>query len=348
MTRMKSAPAPQPRFANKYVSTDLSMGFGTTSNDENKCRPGTGTWTGTCVPRRAHVSASRHQSPSPRGHSEPVPRSTRAVFRATASVSERMQRNQHCVERVFRGVPSWPGGPPNQMKTQIPGPTESVVWIACSGELPWPGGPPNLMKTKISVPPAQNRARQQADAFGAGTVMASSGERPQSFGGSATKERKHSKALRKPRARQQAVWRHVIELLNVSTKETAMLTLPPIPTWQAIHPLIVHFPIVLLLIAPLFIAIGVAGKPDRSYPFLLVALILMALGTMSTFLAASSGDAAGHLLRNAPQVKGVLEKHEELAETTEVVFSALTLIFASILFVPRLLKLEPARAIGRA
>jgi len=125
-----------------------------------------------------------------------------------------------------------------------------------------------------------------------------------------------------------------------------MLTLPPIPTWQAIHPLIVHFPIVLLLIAPLFIAIGVAGKPGRSYPFLLVALILMALGTMSTFLAASSGDAAGHLLRNAPQVKGVLEKHEELAETTEVVFSALTLIFASILFVPRLLKLEPARAIS--
>ncbi|MGA7412614.1 MAG: DUF2231 domain-containing protein [Bryobacteraceae bacterium] len=124
------------------------------------------------------------------------------------------------------------------------------------------------------------------------------------------------------------------------------MTLPPLPAWQAIHPLIIHFPIALLLIAPLFIAIGAVRKPERSYSFLLFALILMAIGTVSTFVAASSGEAAGRLVENAPQVKGVLEQHEELAESTEIVFSALTLIFASILFVPRLLKLEPARAIS--
>jgi uncharacterized membrane protein len=125
-----------------------------------------------------------------------------------------------------------------------------------------------------------------------------------------------------------------------------MLTLPPIPSWQAIHPLIVHFPIVLLLIAPLFIVIGVVLKPARSFPFLLVALILMALGTVSTFVAASSGEAAGELAENVPQAKAVLEQHQEQAETTEIAFSALTLIFASILFVPRLLKREPTRAIS--
>jgi uncharacterized membrane protein len=125
-----------------------------------------------------------------------------------------------------------------------------------------------------------------------------------------------------------------------------MLTLPPIPSWQAIHPLIVHFPIALLLIAPLFIVIGVLRKPEPSFPFLLVALILMALGTASTFVAASSGEAAGELAENVPQAKAVLEQHEELAETTEIAFSALTLIFASILFVPRLLKREPTRAIS--
>ena len=119
-----------------------------------------------------------------------------------------------------------------------------------------------------------------------------------------------------------------------------MLTLPPIPSWQAIHPLIVHFPIALLLIAPLFIVIGVLWNPKRGFAFLLVALILMALGTVSTFVAASSGAAAGELAQNAPQVKVVLEQHEELAETTEIAFSALTLIFAAILFVPRLLRRE--------
>ena len=125
-----------------------------------------------------------------------------------------------------------------------------------------------------------------------------------------------------------------------------MLTLPPIPSWQAIHPLIVHFPIALLLIAPLFIVIGVVRKPERSFPFLLVALILMALGTVATFVAASSGEAAGELAENIPQAKAVLEQHEELAETTEIAFSALTLIFASILFVPRVFKREPTRAIS--
>ncbi len=125
-----------------------------------------------------------------------------------------------------------------------------------------------------------------------------------------------------------------------------MLTLPPIPSWQAIHPLIVHFPIALLLIAPLFIVIGVVRKAKHGFPFLLVALILMALGTASTFIAASSGDAAGELAGNAPQVKAVLEQHEELAQTTEIVFFALTLIFAAILFVPRLLRRERTHAIS--
>jgi uncharacterized membrane protein len=125
-----------------------------------------------------------------------------------------------------------------------------------------------------------------------------------------------------------------------------MLTLPPIPSWQAIHPLIVHFPIALLLIAPLFIVIGALRKPERSFPFLLSALILMVLGMVSTFVAASSGEAAGQLAENVPQAKAVLEQHQDLAETTEIAFSALTLIFTAIVFVPRLLKRDPTRAIS--
>jgi uncharacterized membrane protein len=125
-----------------------------------------------------------------------------------------------------------------------------------------------------------------------------------------------------------------------------MLTLPPVPGWSAIHPLIIHFPVALLLVAPLFILIGVALKPANSFPFLIAALILMALGTLSTFIAASSGEAAGKLVENVPQARAVLEQHEELAETTEIAFSALTLIFASIVFVPRLLRRDPSRVIS--
>ena len=123
-----------------------------------------------------------------------------------------------------------------------------------------------------------------------------------------------------------------------------MLTLPPLPPWHAIHPLLVHFPIALLLIAPLFIMLGFLGKPERSFQFMLVALILMGLGTVGAFVAASSGEAAGELAENIPRAKGVLEQHQELAETTEIAFSALTLIFASILFVPRAFKCPATRA----
>ena len=35
-----------------------------------------------------------------------------------------------------------------------------------------------------------------------------------------------------------------------------MIQLPPIPGWYELHPLVVHFPIALLLIAPLFVLLG--------------------------------------------------------------------------------------------
>ncbi len=122
-----------------------------------------------------------------------------------------------------------------------------------------------------------------------------------------------------------------------------MLTLPPIPNWQAIHPLLVHFPIALLLVAPLFVMAGaILREPTRAFSFMLAALVLMVLGTVSTFITASSGKAAG--LENLPSARRVLELHQELAETAELAFAALTLIFACIVFVPRWLNAEPTPA----
>jgi uncharacterized membrane protein len=125
-----------------------------------------------------------------------------------------------------------------------------------------------------------------------------------------------------------------------------MLTLPPIPSWQAMHPLIVHFPIALLLIAPLFVVIGVLRTPERGVPYMTVALILMILGTVGTYVAAWTGETAGQLAESVPQARGVLEQHEELAVTTELAFTALTLIFASILLAPRAFNTPPSRTVS--
>jgi len=130
-----------------------------------------------------------------------------------------------------------------------------------------------------------------------------------------------------------------------------MIEFPPIPAWDALHPLIVHFPIALLLVAPLFVAIGgllEVRAPGRGRAYLVAALVLLALGTAATFVAVETGEAAGKLTDRTEALSAVLERHESLAETTRLVFSALTAILAAILLVPRAFRRElpPAATAG--
>ncbi len=113
--------------------------------------------------------------------------------------------------------------------------------------------------------------------------------------------------------------------------------LPPIPSWDGLHPLIIHFPIALLLVAPLLVLIGVF-LPNKGRSFLIAAFILMLLGTVASFIAVSTGASAGELAERVVNVESVLENHEELAETTRTVFSALTVIFGVMLFAPMIFK----------
>lgn len=123
-----------------------------------------------------------------------------------------------------------------------------------------------------------------------------------------------------------------------------MIELPPIPTWDALHPLIVHFPVALLLVAPIFVLVGLAMKPERSRGLLVSALVLMILGTMAAWVAVETGEAAGRMADRTPAVNVILEHHEELAESVRLVFTALTAVFAAVLFVPNLIR----RQLGRA
>ncbi len=126
-----------------------------------------------------------------------------------------------------------------------------------------------------------------------------------------------------------------------------MIEFPPIPTWDGLHPLIVHFPIAMLLVAPIFVVLG-ALLPRAGRTFSIAALLLMFMGTTATFVAIETGEAAGELAERTPQVMEVLEHHEELAEQTRTVFVALTTIFLVILVLPRLLSKELGRGTALA
>ena len=119
---------------------------------------------------------------------------------------------------------------------------------------------------------------------------------------------------------------------------------PPIPSWDGLHPIIIHFPIALLMVVPLIILIGIF-MPKNGRAFLVSAFILMLIGTIATFVAVSTGEAAGELAEHVNNVESVLEEHEELAETTRTVFAALSAIFGVVVFAPMLFKKELSRMI---
>ncbi len=125
-----------------------------------------------------------------------------------------------------------------------------------------------------------------------------------------------------------------------------MIQFPPIPSWDALHPLIIHFPIGLLFIAPVFVLIGSLLAPEKGRAYLITALILMVLGTGSIFFAVETGEAAGELAERTPAIEAVLKHHQQLAEATQVGFSVLTVVFAAILFVPRVLKRASTRMVS--
>lgn len=111
----------------------------------------------------------------------------------------------------------------------------------------------------------------------------------------------------------------------------------PIPTWDGLHPIIIHFPIALLLATPIFIFLGVLWM-RKSYGFSVTALILMLLGTAGAWIAMATGRAAADLVERTPAISTALTEHADLAGQTRLIFTILTVIFAILVGAPRVFK----------
>ena len=122
-----------------------------------------------------------------------------------------------------------------------------------------------------------------------------------------------------------------------------MLQFPPMPTWDSMHPMIIHFPIVLLLLSPVFVLISATLSPPKGKPYMVSALLILLLGTGSLFIAGSTGHSAAELAERGGAVEAVLEAHEDLASETQIVFAGLSTILLGMYFIPRLLKRQENR-----
>lgn len=88
-----------------------------------------------------------------------------------------------------------------------------------------------------------------------------------------------------------------------------MFAMSLLPTWDTLHPLIVHFPIALLLVAPLFILAGIVLPRSKAPQALLAAFVLVILGTGSLILAVETGDASAERVTKTPEIGSVLHEH---------------------------------------
>jgi uncharacterized membrane protein len=108
------------------------------------------------------------------------------------------------------------------------------------------------------------------------------------------------------------------------------IPMPPIPAWDAAHPIIVHFPVALLLFAPLLIvAAMLAGKGWK--PLAIAAFLVLACGLLGAVLSVLSGEAAESAAEVNRAAYATLEEHEELAELTRNLFIGITAAFALII-----------------
>ncbi len=94
-----------------------------------------------------------------------------------------------------------------------------------------------------------------------------------------------------------------------------------------LHPLVVHFPLVLLLLAASAAALYAAfGQPV----WRLAALALVALGAIGAFAARQTGETMAHDMEGEPIVEAVLPTHERMADYTMWTAAASALVYAGL------------------
>lgn len=126
-----------------------------------------------------------------------------------------------------------------------------------------------------------------------------------------------------------------------------MFEIPSIPTWDALHPGISHFPIALLLVVPVLVLLGLLLPKHRANLFVMSLWFLLA-GTLFLYLSASTGDGARDAVQRTPEIKKAIESHENIGSAARAVFTVLTVLWFALQYGPGLLKRRHSQSMSSA
>jgi uncharacterized membrane protein len=112
---------------------------------------------------------------------------------------------------------------------------------------------------------------------------------------------------------------------------------PSIPGWDGLHPAIVHFPVALLLAAPLIIFASLFARGNwRSWAG--ASLLVMGVGALATWWAVGTGHAAGQLVDKSVELERAVLGHEALGVLTRNLFTGLAVVYAVLVMLPTWIK----------
>jgi uncharacterized membrane protein len=120
-------------------------------------------------------------------------------------------------------------------------------------------------------------------------------------------------------------------------KMSDWIVLPPLPTWETAHPLLVHLPIGALAAVPvLAVWAMLAGANRRTVGWAVMLMLLV--GTTGTVVAAMSGEEALEVAA-APGMAGkLLDEHGDMGELARNLFLGVTGAYAAITILSTILK----------
>jgi hypothetical protein len=122
-----------------------------------------------------------------------------------------------------------------------------------------------------------------------------------------------------------------------------MHQLPPLPEWSNLHPVITHFPIVLLLLLPILLILAGLCRGNRNQMFWAASLMTLLAGLGLLLVTFLSGVAFADATGGLPAIATALSHHCSLAQYTIGAFTMATILLAIALAVRRSLKLEDMR-----